>query len=79
MTQNKWQYVLARCLIIIGSIIGIVPLAIYLSLPIYLSGVFLLFKSSKVKRIRLYWTILPLIGIMLVWAIIFVTSPLFNE
>lgn len=60
----------AKALLILGGILGLVPLFLFISLPIYLVGAFLIIKSDYSKKSKIIWIVVPLVIIVLVWSVI---------
>ncbi len=67
-----------KCLIVIGALIGVVPLAVFFSVPLYSIGLFLLWGTGLDRTKKLKWTFIPLILIIGVWIVIYVTSKLLH-
>lgn len=70
---NKYT-IIAKLLLIVSAIVGIVSLFVYLSLPLYLIGSFVIFKSEMVKKPKVIWIFMPLIVILIVWLAIWLAA-----
>lgn len=72
--------VITKTLIIIGGIFGIHPLLIIISLPLYLTGVIILWLNKNISRkLKLKWTIYPIICIISVWLIIIISTFIYKK
>jgi len=67
---------IGKVCLVVGALIGIVPLLVFLSLPIYIIGCIIILKSKMVKREKVMWVVMPLIAILAVWFIIWMVSVL---
>lgn len=65
---------IAKGLILVGALLGIQPLAVFLSLPIYAIGVLLLWKTPIDRSVKLRWTFTPMVVIIVVWMAIVIIS-----
>ena len=62
---------LTQTLILVGAFFGIHPWAIIISMPLYTIGLVLLWRNKAlIKKAKLKWTFLPILGIFIIWAII---------
>ena len=68
----------AKVLIVSGAVIGIVPLAVLFSVPLYSTGLFLLWGTSMDQKRKFAWTFIPLFVIIAVWIAITGTSKLLS-
>ena len=60
----------ARIFLIVGAIIGIHPFLVALSVPLYLTGLILLWRSDVGSRLKLRWVLWTLAGVVIAWALI---------
>lgn len=67
---------IGKFLLIASSLIGILPLFIYLSLPIYVIGFIIVINSKMAKKNKIIWTIIPIAFILMVWFIAWILSLL---
>lgn len=67
---------IGKFLLITSSLIGVLPLFIYLSLPIYVIGFVIVVNSNMIKKNKIIWTIMPLAFILTVWFIAWILSLL---
>ncbi len=65
---------IAKSLIVLGALLGIQPLAVFFSVPIYAIGVLLLWKTTMGRSVKLRWTLMPLVAIAVVWMAIVIIS-----
>lgn len=64
-----------KVLIITGAVFGIHPWFIIISAPLYFLGVVILWVKVDLKRkVKLKWTLYPLLGVPCAWAIIFLVG-----
>jgi hypothetical protein len=61
---------IAQCLLMIGAVMGIVPLAVFLSAPMYVLGLWLLWTAPIDRSMKWKWTLVPLSCIAAVWLLI---------
>ena len=70
---------ISKVLIVIGAIIGIHPLAVFFSIPLYSLGLVGLWTSkTRSRESKLRWTIYPLIGIIIAWILILVGTWIYD-
>lgn len=67
-----------KCLIVIGALIGVVPLAVFFSVPLFALGLFLLWGTDIDRAKKVKWTVVPLLLIVATWTIIVITSKLLH-
>lgn len=65
---------IGKFLLIISALIGILPLFVFLSLPIYIIGFVLIINSNLAKQGKIVWVSMPLIIVLIVWFIIWIMS-----
>lgn len=65
---------IAKSLIVVGALLGIQPLAVFFSVPIYAIGVLLLWKTPMDRSVKLRWTFTPMVVIIVVWMAIVIIS-----
>lgn len=61
---------LARIFLLTGAIIGIHPFLVVLSVPLYLIGLVLLWRSNVGPGVKLRWVLWTLAGIVIAWLLI---------
>ena len=61
------KQIIAKCFVVIGAMIGVVPLAVFLSVPIYLLGFVLLWSTAMDRSKNLTWAHAPLGLVLLTW------------
>ena len=72
--KNK-KLTIGKVLVIIGSVFGIHPFAVILSLPLYLIGQIIIWKSKYLsRRNKILWTIMPIFLILIIWSIIMIIT-----
>lgn len=72
--KNK-KLTIGKVLVIIGSVFGIHPFAVILSLPLYLIGQIIIWKSKYLsRRNKILWTIIPIFLILIIWSIIMIIT-----
>lgn len=77
-SENR-TLLLGKGLITIGSILGIIPLAVLFSLPLFVVGEIILWKSDAIdRREKLFWTFLPIVGIIVIWTLIVLVTQLMD-
>jgi hypothetical protein len=65
--------IFGKFLIIVGAIIGIQPLAVFISVPLYTIGQIITWNSTIIsQKSKLIWTIAPLLGILIVWILLMI-------
>ncbi|QHI37773.1 hypothetical protein IMCC3317_31550 [Kordia antarctica] len=68
-----------KFLIVLGAIFGIHPFAVIISIPLYVIGLIIIWKSTIVSRKRkIIWTIAPVFGIFIVWILIILITLIFD-
>ena len=68
-----------KFLIVLGAIFGIHPFLVIISVPVYVIGLLIIWKSTVVSRKRkITWTIAPLFGILIVWILIVISTLIFE-
>ncbi len=80
MNKSKPKSLLVgKICIIIGAFFGIHPFTVFFSFPIYLIGEIIVWKSNNLShRSKILWTIIPLISILIIWAVIMIITFIFE-
>lgn len=66
---------LGKHLIVIGTFLGIHPFLIFISGPMFLLGLLIVWKTNFLtKKKKIIWTTTPLVTILIIWAIIMMIS-----
>ena len=71
-----FRQVVGKCLIVFGATIGVMPLLVFFSVPIYSIGLLLVWKSPLEKSKKLRWTVIPLVLVVVALIILSVVSKL---
>lgn len=61
---------IAQCLLVIGAVVGIVPLAVFVSAPIYALGLWLLWSTPMERSMKWKWTFAPVACVAVIWLLI---------
>jgi len=72
------KLIIGKVLVIIGSVIGIHPFLVILSIPLYLIGQIVIWTSKHMsQRKKILWTVVPILSILAIWsAILLITAVL---
>jgi len=67
--------IIGKVLVILGSVFGIHPFAILLSIPLYFIGQIIIWKSKHIsQRTKILWTVIPIVSILIIWSLIMIIT-----
>jgi len=81
MLQKKnYKLIAGKTLVILGTILGIHPFAIFFSIPMFFIGNYLIHNFSDYsKKAKFKWILIPIIVIAVIWIAIVVATEIFKR
>jgi len=81
MRQTKAKNIkllIGKLLVLISSFLGVHPFTIFVSIPLFIIGQFIIWKSNNInKKQKQLWLLIPVLTIPLIWILIIIITRFF--